>query len=143
MRWIFVRNAVIAVNAVKINIPPHFIAFLTKIHRISYKNSPHRILRQIRARNAVKAVNAVNRNKLSHFTAFLTRIHREIHRISYINSPHMISKVYSILFKLPRKFKDVGSWRSELRSWRPAGGQWFEPVWARFFFLRILRKRWK
>ena len=47
MRWIFVRNAVIAVNAVKINISSHFTLFLTKIHReihrISYKNSPQMI----------------------------------------------------------------------------------------------------
>ena len=47
MRCIFVRNAVFAVNAVKINILPLFTAFLTKlhrkIHRISYKNSPHLI----------------------------------------------------------------------------------------------------
>ena len=78
MRSIFVRNAVIAVNAVKINIPPHFNAFLTKIHRkihrISYKNSPHRHLWQINVRNAVKAVNAVKK-----FTAFRC--------ISYKNSP--------------------------------------------------------
>ena len=29
MRWIFVRNAVIAVNAVKINISPHFLQKFT------------------------------------------------------------------------------------------------------------------
>ena len=38
----------------------YFNAFVTKIHRISYKNSPHRPLRQINVRNAMKAVNAVN-----------------------------------------------------------------------------------
>ena len=78
----------------------YFTAFLTKIHhkihRISYKNSPHRLLLQINVRNAVKAVNAVKKNNSPHFTAFFTKIQREIHRIYYINSPHMISKVYSI-----------------------------------------------
>ena len=65
MRGIFIRNAVIAVNAGKINISPHFTAFLTKIHRkihrISYKNSPHQLLWQNNVRNAVKAVNAVKK----------------------------------------------------------------------------------
>ena len=69
----------IAMNAVKINNSPHFTAFLTKIHReihrISYKNSPHRFLRQNNVRNAVKAVNAVKKNNSPHFTAFLTKIH--------------------------------------------------------------------
>ena len=63
MRWIFVRNAVIAVNAVKKNNSPLFSAFLTKIHHqihlISYKNPPHRPLWQNNVRNAVNEVNAV------------------------------------------------------------------------------------
>ena len=138
----------IAVNAVTINISEHFTAFLTKIHRkihrISYKNLPHRLLRQINVRNAVKAVNVVKKNNSPHFTAFLTKIHRGIHHISYKNSPHMISKVYSIWFKFPRNSIDVrDSWRSGLSSWSHAGGQRFEPVWWRFFFVRILRTRWK
>ena len=135
MRWIFLRNAVIAVNAVKINISPHFTAFLTKIHRkihrISYENSPHRLLWQINVPNAVKAVNAVKKNNSPHFTSFLTKIHREVLRISYRNSPHMISKVYSIWFKFTRNFKAVrDSWPSGLSSWRHAGGQRCEPVWG-------------
>ena len=69
--------------------------YFTAFHRISYKNSPQRLLWHIKVRNAVKAVNAVKKNS-PHFTAFLTKFHREIHRISYKNSPHMISKVYSI-----------------------------------------------
>ena len=83
MRWIFVRNAVIAVNAVKVNISAHFTAFLTKIHRISYKNSPHQLLWQNNVRIAAKAVNAVKKTVhhisphfLQKFTAFLTKIHR-------------------------------------------------------------------
>ena len=148
MLWIFVTNAMIAVNAVKINISPHFTAFLTKIHRkihrISYKNSSHQILRQNNVRNAVKAVNVVKKNNSPHFTAFLTKIHREIHRISYKNSPHMISKVYSIWFKFTRNFKDNSdSWSSGLSSGRHARGQRLEPVWGRFFFVRTLRTRWK
>ena len=148
MRWIFVRNAVKAVNAVKKNNSPHFTAFFTKIHReihrISYKNSPHQRLRQNNVRNAVKAVNAVKKNNSPHFNALLTKIHREIHRISYKNSPYMISKVYSIWFKFTRNCKDESeSWRSGLSSGRHAGGQRFEPVWGRFFFVIILRKRWK
>ena len=87
MRWIFVRNAMIAVNAVKINISPHFTAFLTKlcrkIHRISYKNSPHQLLWQNNVRNALKAVNAVKKNNSPPITAFLTKVHHEIHRNSY------------------------------------------------------------
>ena len=147
MRWIFVRNAVIAMNAVKINISPHFTAFLTKIHRkihrISYKNSSHRVLWQNNVRNAVKALNAVKKNNSPHFTAFFTKIHRDIHRISYKNSSHMISKVYSIWFKFIWNFKDVSdSRRSGLRSGWHAGGHRFEPGgW--FFFVRILRTRWK
>ena len=136
MRWIFVRNAVIAVIAVKISNSPHFTAFLTKIHqkihRISYKNSPHQRLWQNNVRNAVKAV----KKKSPHFTAFLTKIHREIHRISYKNSPHMISKNYSIWFKFTRDFKDVSeSWRSGLNSGRRARGQRFEPGWGNSFLL--------
>ena len=68
MRWIFVKNAVFAVNAVKKNKKnnsPLFTAFLKKIHhqihRISYKNSPHRLLWQINVRNAMNAVNAVKK----------------------------------------------------------------------------------
>ena len=40
--WIFVKNAVSFGKKCgeKIN-SPYFTAFLTKIHRISYKNSPH------------------------------------------------------------------------------------------------------
>ena len=148
MRWNFVRNAVIAVNAVKINISPHFTAFLTKIHRkihrIAHKNSPHRFLWQNNVRNAVKAVNAAKKNNSSHFTAFLKKIHRKIHRISDKNSPHMISKVYSIWFKFTRSLKYVSeSWRSRLSSGRHAVGQRFEPVWGRFFFVRIQKTRWK
>ena len=81
----FVRNAVIAVNALKISISPHFTAFLTKIHRkihrISYKISPHRLLWQINVRNAVIAVK-INisphflQKFTAKFTAFLTKIHR-------------------------------------------------------------------
>ena len=60
----------------KENILPHFTAFLTnihrKIHRISSKNSPHRLSWQNNVRNAVKAVNAVKK-----ITTF--------HRISYKN----------------------------------------------------------
>ena len=63
---------------------PHFTAFLTKIHleiqRISYKNSPHRLLWQIN-------VTAVKKNNSPHFTAFLTKIYREILRLSFKNSP--------------------------------------------------------
>ena len=69
---------------VKINISQHFTAFLTKvhrkIHRNSYKNSPHRRLLQINVRNAVKAVNAVK------------KIIHTFHRISYKNSPHFLQK---------------------------------------------------
>ena len=72
----------IGVNVVKINISQHFTAFLTKIHRISYKNSPHQLLWRNNVRNAVKAVNAVKKNNSPHLTAFLTKIHRENHRIS-------------------------------------------------------------
>ena len=47
------------------NNSPLFTAFLTKIHhqihRISYENSPHRLLWQINVRNAVNAVNAVKK----------------------------------------------------------------------------------
>ena len=137
MRWIFVRKAVIEVNAVKKNFSPHLTAFLTKIHRISYKNSPHRLLWQINVRNAV---NAMKKNNSAHFNAFLTKIHREIHRISYEKSPHIISNVYSIWFKFTRFFKDVSdSWRRGLSSWRHAGGQRFETESRRFFFVRILR----
>ena len=124
MRWIFVRNAVIPVNAVKINISPHFTAFLTrihrKIHRISYKNSPHHLLWQNNVRNAVKAVNAVKKNNSPLFTAFLTKIHREIHRISYKHSPHRIYKVYSIWFKFTRNLKDVNlaQWTKQWKAWR-------------------------
>ena len=148
MRWNFVRNAVIAVNAAKINISPHFIAFLTKIHRkihrISYKNSPHQLSWQINVRIAVKAVNAVKKNNSPHFTAFLTKNLREIHRISYKNSPHIFSKVYSIWFKFTRNFRNVSdSWRCGLSSSRHARGQRFEPVWGRVFFVRIPRTRWK
>ena len=148
MRWIFVRNAVIAVNAVKINNSPHFTAFLTKIHRkihrISYKSSPHRLLWQNNVRNAVNAVNAVKKNNSQNLTAFLTKFHCEMHRISYKNSPHMISKVYSIWFKFTRNFKAVSySWRSGLRSGRQASRQRFETMWWRSFFLRVLRTRWK
>ena len=147
MRWILVRNAVIAVNVVKTNISPHFTAFLTKIHRefhrISYKNSPHRLLWQINVRNAVKAVNAVKKK----FIIF--------HRISYKNSPrnspHFLQKftaydfkVYSIWFKFTWNFNDVSdSWLSGQSSWRHAGGQRYEPVWGGFFFIRKLRTRWK
>ena len=76
----------------KKNNSPHFTAFLTKIHRqihrISYKNSPHRLLWQNNVRNAVNAVNAVKKKIIHHisphflqkftakFTAFLTKIHR-------------------------------------------------------------------
>ena len=141
MRWIFVRNAV---NAVKKNNSPLFTAFLTKIHRISYKNLPHQLLWQFNVRNAVKAVNAVRKNNSPHFTAFLTKIHREIHRISYKNSPHMISIVYSIWFKFTTNFKVASdNWCSGLSSWRHAEGQRFDPVWVRFFFVRIQRPRWK
>ena len=110
----------------------YFTAFLTKIHRkihrVSYKNSPHRLLWQINVRNAMKAVNAVKKNNSPHFTAFLTKIHRKIHRISYKNSSHLISKVYSIWFKFARNFKDLSdSWRSGLSCWRHAGGQRFDP----------------
>ena len=144
MRWIFVRNAVIAVNAVKINISPHFTAFLTKIHRISYKNSLHQLLWQTNVRNAVKAVNAVKKNNSPHFTAFLTKIHREIPRISYKNSPHRIPKVYSIWFKIRWNLKDVSdSWRSGLSSWSHAVVQRSERVLGRLFFIWILRTRWK
>ena len=148
MRWNFVRNAVIAVNAVKINILAHFTAFLTKIHRkihrISYKNSPHRLLWQNNVRNAVKAVNAVKKNNSPHFTTFLTKIHRQIHRISYKNSPHMITKVYSIWFKFTRNSRAVSeTWRSGLSSGRHALWQRFDPVWGRFFFVIILKTRWK
>ena len=84
------------------------------------------------------------KNNSPHFTAFLTKICREIHRISYKNSPHMISKVYSIWFKFTRNLKDVReSWRSGLSSGRHAGGQRFETVWGRFFFVRIQKTRWK
>ena len=143
MRWFFVRKAVLAVNAVKINISPHFTAFLTKIHRkihrISYKNSPHRRLWQNNVRNAVKSVNAVKKKS----TTF--------HRISYNNSPHFlqkfttyISKVFSFWFKFTRNYKDLSeSWRSGLSSGRHPGSQKFEPVWGQFFFVRILRTRWK
>ena len=136
-------------NAVKINKSPHFSAFLTKIHskihRISYKNSPHQRFWQNNVRNAVKAVNAVEKNNSPHFTAFLTTIRREIHRISYKSPPHMISKVYSMWFKFTRNFKDVSeSWLSGLSSGRQAGGQRFEPVCGLlFFFVWILRTRWK
>ena len=148
MRWIFVRNALITVSAVKINISLHFTAFLTKIHRnihrISYKSSPHRLLWQTIVRNAVIAVNAVKKNNLLHFTAFLTKIHREIHRISCKNSPHIISKVYSIWFKITRNWKDGSdSWRSGLSSWRHSGGQSLASVCGRLFFERIFRTRWK
>ena len=68
-------------NAVKMNNSPHFTAFLTKIHskihRISYKKSPHQLLWQNNVRNVVKAVNAVKKNNSPHFTAFLTKIHRK------------------------------------------------------------------
>ena len=60
--------------------------YFNAFHRISYKNSPHRISWQINVRNAVKEVNAVK--KIIHhisphflqkftakFTAFLTKIH--------------------------------------------------------------------
>ena len=148
MRWIFVRNAVIAVNAVKINISAHFTAFLTKIHRkihsISYKNSPHQLLWQNNVRNAVKAVNAVKKNNSPHFTAFLTKIHRQIHYISYKNSPHVISKVYSIWFKFTRNCRDDSdSWRSGLNHESHAGGQRFDHMWGPFFFVRMLKTRWK
>ena len=141
-RWIFVRNAVIAVKAVKINISPYFTAFLTKthrqIHRNSHKNSTHRLLWQINVRTAVKAVNALKKNKSPHFTAFLSKIYRKIHRISYKNSPHMISKVYSIWFKFTRNFQDLSySWCRWLSSCRDAGGQRFEPLWGRILFVRI------
>ena len=56
----------------------------------------------------------------------------------------MISKVYSIWFKLTRNCADGSdSCPSGLSSWRHAGGHRFEPVWGRIFFVRILRKRWK
>ena len=136
MRWIFVWNAVIAVNAVKINISPHFTAFLTKIHRkihrISYKNSPHRLLWQINVRNAVKAVNEVKKNNSPRFIAFLTKIH-------HIWFPKITQSDLN-----SRNCKEVSdSWRSGLNNWRHAGGQRLETVWGRFFFLRILRTRWK
>ena len=148
MRWIFVRNAVVAVNAVKKNSSPLFTAFLTKIHhqihRISYKNSPHRLLWQINVRNAVIAVNAVK--KIIHhisphflqkfnakFTAFLTKIHRI-----------WFPKVTQSDLKFTRNCKDASdSWRSGLRSGRHAGGHRSEPVRGSFFFVRILRTRWK
>ena len=44
MRWmqqIFVRNAAIAVNAMKKYFTAFFTKILREIHRISYKNSPH------------------------------------------------------------------------------------------------------
>ena len=135
MRWFFVRNAVIAVNAVKINNSPHFTAFLTKIHRISYIISLHQLWWQNNVRNAVIVVNAVKINNSPHITAFLTKIHRVIHRISYKKSPHMISKVYSIWFKFTRNFKDLSeSWRSGLSSERHAGGQDSHP-WGDDSFL--------
>ena len=66
------------------------------------------------------------------------------HRISYKNSPHLLSNVYSIWFKFTRNAKVVSdSWGSGVSSWRHAGGQRIEPVWGRFFFVRILRTRWK
>ena len=44
---------------------PHFTAFPTKIHRkiqrVSYKNSPNRLLWQINVRNVVKAVIALKK----------------------------------------------------------------------------------
>ena len=57
----------------------YFTAFLTKIHRkihrISYKNSPHRPLWQINVRNVVKAVNAVTKPKLTaYFQSLLNLI---------------------------------------------------------------------
>ena len=144
MRWIYVRNAVVAMNAVKIKISPHFTAFLTKIHRISYKYSPHPLLWQINVRNAVKAMNAVKKNNSPHFTAFLTKIHCEIHRISYKNSPYSLSNVYSILFKFTRNITKLNEgWRSGISRWRHAGGHRFEPDYRRLFFVRILRTRWK
>ena len=63
MRGVFVRNAMIVVNAMTINISPHFTAILTeihsKIHRNSYKNLQHVLLWQINVKTALKAVNAV------------------------------------------------------------------------------------
>ena len=131
MRWIFVRNAV------KKNNSPLFTAFLTKIHhqihRISYKNSPHRLLWQINVRNAVNAVKAVKKNNSPHFTACLTKIHR-------IWFPKF---TYSIWLKFTRNNKDLSDrWRSGISIRRHAGGQRFEPVWGEFFFVRILRTRW-
>ena len=139
MRWTFVRNAVIAVKAVKINISPRFTAFLTKIHRkthrISYKNSPHRLLYFCNKLMWEMRWKRWMRWKKK-FTAF--------HHISYKNSPHMIPKVYSIWFKFTRYFKDVSDiWRCGLSRWRHAGGQSFKPAWGRFFFVRKLRTRWK
>ena len=113
--WNFVWNAVIAVNAVEKNSPR------SEIHRISYKNSTHRLLWQVDVRNAVNPVKKV--------TAFLTKFHRKIHRISYKKSPPLFSNVYWIWFKFTRNIIEVSeSWRSGIRRWRHKGGKRFEPV---------------
>ena len=78
------------------------------------------------------------------FTAFLKKITAKFTAFLNKNSPHWISKFYSIWLKFTRNFKDVSeSWRSGLSSGRHAGGQRFEHVCGRFFFVRILRTRWK
>ena len=86
---IFLRNAVKAVNFCKIcgdcgecGENKYFTAFHRisykihrKIHRISYKNSPHRLLWQNNVRNAVKAVNAVKK-KITTFHRISFQLHR-------------------------------------------------------------------
>ena len=95
----------IAVNAVKKNNSPLFTAFLTKIHhqihRISYQNSPHRLLWKINVRNAV---NAVNRGELFFFTAFSVAVNypfSPLNAMNYFFSPHFtafLTKIHRIWF---------------------------------------------
>ena len=93
IRWIFERNAVIAVT---INTSPHFTAFHTKIHhkinRISYNPGRGLVVNFRKKRGEMRwkkiiftayflhlfAVNAVNRGELFFFTAFSVFLQKRI-----------------------------------------------------------------